>query len=224
VHMKTCRGATIAMVVAIAASVAVLSAQTPTGPKPQPTTSAGQPPGTNPPATPTPPAAPAGVALPIGYVIGPDDVLSVLFWRDKEMSTDVAVRPDGKISIPLLNEVDASGLTPEQLREKLTSAASKFLEDPNVTVVVKAINSRKVHITGAVGRPGPYPLSGPTTVLQLIAMAGGLNEFAKTKEIMIVRAENGRQVAYKFNYKDIAAGKNLKQNIELKPGDIVVVP
>jgi polysaccharide biosynthesis/export protein len=190
-------------------------------PQPQPT---GQPARGNNPAPPTTAPVPGGVALPPGYVIGPDDLLGVLFWRDKDMSGDVAVRPDGKISLPLLNEIDAAGLTPEQLREKLTTAASKFLEEPNVTVVVKQINSRKVHITGAVAKPGAYPLTAPTTVLQLISMAGGLSEFAKAKEIMVVRVENGRQIAFKFNYKEVAAGKNLKQNIELKPGDSVIVP
>ena len=184
-----------------------------------------------PPATPQQQAAPvngappaAGVALPADYVIGPDDVLAVLFWRDQEMSGDYVVRPDGQITLPLLNDVQAAGLTPEQLRESLTKAASALMEDPSVTVGVKAINSRKVHITGMVGKPGAYPLTAPTTVVQLIATAGGLHEFAKKKNILIVRNENGRQVAFKFNYNDFMKGKNLKQNIELKPGDTVVIP
>lgn len=165
-----------------------------------------------------------GVALPPDYVIGPDDVLAVLFWRDQEMSGDYVVRPDGQITLPLLNDVRAAGLTPEQLREELTKAASKLMEDPSVTVGVKAINSRKVHITGMVAKPGAYPLTAPTTVVQLIATAGGLHEFANKKKILIVRNEGGRQLAFKFNYKDFMSGKNLKQNIELKPGDTVVIP
>lgn len=184
-------------------------------------------PGTQKPATaqPTAPQAPAGVPLPADYVIGPEDVLTILFWRDKDMSGDVVVRPDGNISLPLLNEIPARGLTPEQLREKLVTAAGKYMEDPNVTVVVKAINSRKVFITGQVTKPGAYALAAPTTVLQLIAMAGGVQEFADTKNITVLRVESGgRQVSFRFNYKDVLKGKNLKQNIELKPGDTVVVP
>ena len=171
-----------------------------------------------------PTAQPEGVATPPGYVIGPDDALTVVFWREKELSADVVVRPDGMISLPLLNDVKAEGLTPEQLRVSLTSAAAKFVEEPTVTVVVKAINSRKVFITGQVSKPGPYPLGGPTTVLQLIAMAGGIAEYADKKEITILRNENGRQIALPFNYKDVMKGKKLQQNIELKAGDTVVVP
>ena len=168
--------------------------------------------------------APSGAATPDDYVIGPDDVLAVVFWRDKDMSAEVAVRPDGKISLPVLNEVVASGLTAEQLRARITEAATKFVTDPTVSVVVKAINSRKVFITGMVGKPGDYAIPGRTTVLQLIAMAGGLHEFADAKNISINRIENGRQLNLRFNYKDVSKGKNLKQNIELKPGDTIIVP
>ena len=171
-----------------------------------------------------PPQTPAGASLPAGYVIGPDDVLEIVFWREKDMSTEVTVRPDGRITLPLINEVAASGLTPEALRDTLMAAAAKFVEDPNVSVVVKAINSRKVFITGQVAKPGAYPLTGPTTVMQIIAVAGGLHEFADAKNIIIMRNENGKPVAYPFNYKDVLKRKNLKQNIELKPGDTVVVP
>ena len=171
------------------------------------------------------PAAATGVPLPAGYVIGPEDVLNVVFWRNQEMSGDFIVRPDGQISMPLLNDVQAAGLTPDQLRESVTKAATKFLEgEPTVTVVVKAINSRKVTITGQVQKPGAYPLIAPMTVLQLISVAGGLHEFADAKKILIVRTEKGRPVSYKFNYKDVSQGKNLNQNIELKPGDSVIVP
>src|SRR5262249_44351728 len=152
------------------------------------------------------------------------DVLTIVFWRDKDMSSDVSVRPDGKISLPLLNDVEALGLTPEQLRLHLTESANTLLEDPTVSVVVKAINSRKVFITGEVGKPGPYPLSGPTTVLQMIATAGGVNEYADSKNIQIMRTEDGKPVSHKFNYQDVIKGKKVAQNIVLKPGDTIVVP
>jgi polysaccharide export outer membrane protein len=172
----------------------------------------------------TPPAIPAGVAPPPGYVIGPDDALSIVFWREKDLSADVVVRPDGMISLPLVNDIRADGQTPEQLRVALTAAASKFVEEPTVTVVVKAINSRKVFITGQVGKPGPYPLGGPTTVLQLIATSGGVAEYAKKDKIMVVRKENGKDVVHQFNYEEVLEGKKLQQNIELKPGDTIIVP
>jgi polysaccharide export outer membrane protein len=176
------------------------------------------------PANPDLRPAPTGVALPPGYVIGAEDVLTIVFWRDKDMSADVTVRPDGKVTLPLVNDIDAAGKTPEELRKAITEAASRFVEDPTVSVVVKTINSRRVYITGMVGKSGAYPISTPTTVLQLISMAGGLSEFAHSKEIIINRMENGRQVALKFNYSDVQKGKNLHQNIELRPGDTVIVP
>lgn len=169
-------------------------------------------------------AAPTAAPTPADYTIGPDDVLTVVFWREKDMSSDVAVRPDGRISLPLLNDVQAAGLTLEQLRLFLTNAAAKFIEEPTVSVVVKQINSRKVFITGQVNKQGPYPLAGPTTVLQLISMAGGVLEYADSKNIVILRKEEGRAVTYRFNYKDVSKGKKLQQNIELKPGDTVIVP
>lgn len=176
----------------------------------------------------TPPAAaaprPTDPVVPSDYVIGNDDVLSIVFWKDKDMSADVQVRPDGKIALPLINEVVAAGLRPEQLREKLLEESKKFIGDASVTVVVRQINSRKVFIVGEVNKPGPYSLTTATSVLQLIAIAGGLREFANEKRIRIMRVENGKQVSLPFNYKDVTEGKNLKQNIELKPGDTVIVP
>ena len=170
------------------------------------------------------PVIPKGVDLPADYVIGPDDNLDIIFWRDKDMSALVSVRPDGRVTLPLLNDIQAAGLTPDQLRTAVMAAATKFVEDPNVTVVVKVINSRKVFVTGMVAKPGPYPLMGPTTVMQALSVAGGIQEFADSKNILIMRNENGRPVAYRFNYKEVLKRKNLKQNIELKPGDTVVVP
>ena len=176
-------------------------------------------------ATSVQPARPAvGIEPPPGYLIGADDILNVVFWREKEMSADVVVRPDGRITLPLISDVQASGLTPEQLRARIHEQASKYIEDPSVTVVVKQINSRRVFVTGLVGKPGAYPLSNPTTVLQLLSMAGGVSDFADYKKIIVLRNENGTQKALKFNYKDVIRGKNLQQNVLLEPGDTVVVP
>jgi polysaccharide export outer membrane protein len=159
------------------------------------------------------------------YIIGPDDVLSVVFWRDKDMSQDVVVRPDGKISLPLVNDIQAGGLTPSQLCDVIKDAARRFVEDPSVTVVVKQINSRKVFITGQVEKPGPYPINGRMSVVQLISLAGGLKEYTDGKRILIMRTDKaGRKVARPFNYREVLAGRNLEQNIDLEPGDTVVVP
>jgi len=170
-------------------------------------------------------AGDAVAAVDPDYVIGPDDVLSVVFWKDKDMSADVVVRPDGKISLPLVNDIQAGGLTPSQLRDTIDNLARKYIEDPAVTVVVKQINSRKVFITGQVEKPGPYALNGRTTVLQLISMAGGLKEYVDGKRILVMRTDaSGRQSGHPFNYREVVSGKNLVQNIELRPGDTVVVP
>jgi polysaccharide export outer membrane protein len=190
---------------------------------------------TSPPAPPAQSTMPAGAAtaaaprptdpvVPPGYVIGTDDVLAIVYWKDKEMTSEAQVRPDGRIALPLINEVVAAGLTPEQLREKLTEESKKYMEDANITVVVRQINSRKAFITGEVNKPGTYPLTSPMTVMQLIAMAGGLREYADAKRIVIMRTENGKPTSLRFNYKDVIDGKNLEQNIQLKPGDTVVVP
>jgi polysaccharide export outer membrane protein len=168
--------------------------------------------------------APASVPLPAGYLIGPEDVLSIVFWKDKDMSADVVVRPDGKISLPLVNEVQAAGLTPEQLRARLTEAASKFVTEPTAAVVVKEIHSRKVFITGMVAKPGTYPLMDNMTVLQLIAVAGGLQEYADSSSIVVMRNDNGQKQALKFNYKDVIKQKHVEQNVALKSGDTVIVP
>jgi polysaccharide export outer membrane protein len=178
-------------------------------------------------AAPTAPAASpsdAATTTPADYVIGAGDVLQVVFWREPDMSAEVVVRPDGRISLPLLNEIAVTGLSPEQLRQKLATDAQRFVQEPNVAVVVKQINSRRVYITGQVAKPGPYPLTTSMNVLQLISTAGGLNEYAKEKDIIVMRTENGKAMNYPFNYKDVVHRKNLKQNIELKSGDTVIVP
>jgi polysaccharide biosynthesis/export protein len=174
-------------------------------------------------AVPAAPKARATVVPLADYVIGPDDQLSVVFWRDKDMSADVVVRPDGKISLPLLNEVQAAGYTPEQLRDLLVEAASKYIEQPNATVVVKEIHSRNVYITGKVAKSGTYPVTAGMNVMQLIALAGGLLEYADEKNIVVIRNEGGRQQYHRFNYRDVINQKRPQQNIALRPGDTVVV-
>jgi polysaccharide export outer membrane protein len=179
------------------------------------------------PNTPRPAAgtgtAATGLPIPTDYVVGPDDILSIVFWRDADMTQEVTVRPDGNITLPLLGDIKAAGLKPSELRDQIAKTAGKFIEDPNVTVVVRQINSRNVFITGGVTRPGAYPVSGQMTVLQLITVAGGLTEFADSKNVRILRVENGQTVSLKFNYNEVMDGKNLNQNIVLKPGDSVMV-
>jgi polysaccharide export outer membrane protein len=170
-------------------------------------------------------AAPASVETPPDYVIGPDDVLIVMFWRDEKLTAEVAVRPDGKISLPLLSDVVAAGLTPVQLRDRIAEAARPYVKEPSVTVVVKAINSRKVFVIGRVAKPGSYAINEPITVLQVLALAGGPDDYAKKKDIRILRKVPGAAPQImKFNYKDAIQGKNLEQNILVNPGDTITVP
>jgi polysaccharide biosynthesis/export protein len=178
-----------------------------------------------PPIKPDSPAQNPGatVAPAPDYVIGPGDLLTIVYWREKDLSADVLVRPDGKITLPLINDVDADGLTPDQLRDRITKASAKFLADPAITVGVKAINSRKVFIAGGVQKPGAYELLASMSVLQLISVAGGLREFVDGRNITIIRDEGGSQRVFKFNYQEVKYGGNLGQNISLKPGDTVVV-
>jgi len=171
------------------------------------------------------PEEPAPKALP-NYLIGPDDVLTVAVWGEKELSGDFTVRPDGKISMLLVNEVAAAGLTTEQLREILNKGYSPFIEAPNVSVTVKAIHSRRVFINGYVPRPGMYSLGSNLSVVQLISVAGGLLDYANKKNIIVIRAEpdeKGQPVSVRVNYEDISKGRNLHQNVALKPGDTVIV-
>lgn len=158
------------------------------------------------------------------YLIGPEDVLGIVFWREPEMSGDVTVRPDGRITIPVIGEIQAAGKRPEELQGEIVTAARKYISSVNVVVMVRTINSRKVFITGRVTTPGTYPLMGALTVMQAIALAGGLTEFANPKNITILRTENGQSRTLTFNYQDVARGKSLEQNVQLKPGDTVVVP
>jgi polysaccharide export outer membrane protein len=155
--------------------------------------------------------------------MGADDVLSIIVWRQAELTRDVIVRPDGKISLPLVGDIQASGLTPERLRLLLVERFGLYVTDPEVVVVVRAINSRRVFIVGAVAKPGVYQLVESMTVLQLIAVAGGLTDFAKRDSIVIARRVDGRNVSISFDYAALVSGQQLEQNILLLPGDTVVV-
>jgi polysaccharide biosynthesis/export protein len=158
------------------------------------------------------------------YVIGPQDVLDIDVWKELELTRSVPVRPDGKISLPLLNDIQAAGLTPTQLSEEITTELKKFITDPQVTVIVTQINSQRVYILGEMTRPGAYPLLPGMTVLQALSSAGGFTQFASLKKIYVLRNESGKQEKFPFNYKDVVKGKNASENIVLKAGDQIVVP
>ncbi len=167
-------------------------------------------------------ASPA-VAAPVdpkSFKLGPEDVLLVRVWREPELSGRVAIRPDGKINLPLVGEMTAAGLTPEQLTAAVTESLTKFINRPQVLVSVQAVRSRKYLISGEVNRPGVYPLVTPITVMEAIVQAGGLREFASKGKITILRGDK----RLKFNYGDVVKGKNLSQNIPIEHGDHVVVP
>jgi polysaccharide export outer membrane protein len=158
------------------------------------------------------------------YVIGPQDVLDISVWKEPELTRPVPVRPDGKISMPLLNDVQAAGKTPLQLAADITAGLKKFVTDPQVTVIVTTINSQRVFILGEVNRAGAYPLLPDMTVLQALSSAGGFTIYASLKKIYVLRVEGGKQVKHPFNYKDVLAGKASDQNIVLRAGDTIVVP
>jgi polysaccharide export outer membrane protein len=170
------------------------------------------------------PATGVDYPAPATFVIGAGDVLSVTFWRDEKLSGNVIVRPDGMISLPLLNDVPAAGYTPEALAGVLAKAASQYISEPDVTVIVREIHSRRVFLVGEVATPGIVTLTGDMNVLQLLAVGGGLLEYADKDHIVIIRNENGQEKRLKFNYNDVIKGKNTKQNVLLQSGDTVVVP
>ena len=164
------------------------------------------------------------VAVEPGFTIGPEDVLGVIVWREADVSGDVTVRPDGMITLPLIRDIRAAGLTPQELADRVQTALREYVTDASVTIVVRQMNSRKVFITGEVAKPGAYALASSMTVMQLIAVAGGLTEFAEGKSISVMRVEAGQTKTFPFDYKNVANGKKPAQNIVLKPGDTVVVP
>jgi polysaccharide export outer membrane protein len=159
------------------------------------------------------------------YVIGADDVLAINVWKEPDVSRTVPVRSDGKISLPLAGEVQASGQTPRQLEKALAAKLQSFISEPEVTVIVTEVRSQKFNILGQVSKPGTYPLTNASTVLDAIAIAGGFRDFAKQKSIYVLRQNpDGGQSRLPFNYKDVIKGKNSAQNIKLQPRDTIVVP
>jgi polysaccharide biosynthesis/export protein len=157
------------------------------------------------------------------YVIGADDTLHISVWKEPDLTETLPVRPDGKISMPLLNDITAAGLTPLQLRDTITDRLKKYVSDPRVTVVVTGMNSRRVFVTGEVTHTGPMTLLPHMTMLQALAQAG-FTQFANPKATYLLRNENGKQQKLPFNYKEVVKGNHPEQNIELKPGDTIVVP
>ena len=170
---------------------------------------------------PTPPPLPQTSSA--SYVIGPDDVLAVSVWKEPELTNTLPVRADGMISLPLLNDVPAAGLTPMQLAASITEKLRKYVSDPHVTVTVTAMNSKRIYITGEVVKPGAMNLTPDMTVLQALSSAG-FTQFANTKGIYILRNESGKQTKIPVNYKKLIKGQDVGQNVSLKPGDTIVVP
>jgi len=158
------------------------------------------------------------------YVIGPADILEIHVWREPDLSRTIPVRPDGKITLPLLNDVQASGLTPLELKARIEKGLAKFVESPTVSVAVQEIHSKNIFVFGQVESPGQYPLQKDLTVLQALSLAGGFAEWADKGDIIVLRKENGRQRRIKFDYKNVSKGKHLERNIFLRPGDTIIVP
>jgi polysaccharide export outer membrane protein len=158
------------------------------------------------------------------YRIQPGDLLTVSVWKEKELQSDVLVRPDGGLSFPLAGDIDAEGLTPVDLQKILVERLSRYIPDPVVTVSVKLIGGNRIYVIGKVSRPGEFDFSRPIDVMQALALAGGATPFAALNEIVILRRENGQQRALPFRYGDVEHGKGLRQNVLLESGDTVVVP
>lgn len=156
------------------------------------------------------------------YVIGPEDVLLISVWKESDLTATLPVRPDGKISLPLLNDVQAAGLTPIQLAQSVAEKLKKYIADPRVTVIVTQINSKRIYLVGEVSHTGPMPMLPNMTALQALSSAG-LTQFANTKGIYVLRMENGKQQKLPVNYRKLVKGE-LDQNYVLQPGDTIVVP
>lgn len=173
----------------------------------------------------TAPSSAANLAAADNYVIGNEDVLAINVWKESEISRSIPVRSDGRISLPLLGEVQATGKTPKQLEAEIANGLKAYVSEPEVTVIVEQIKSKKFNILGQVQRPGSYMLNPPTTVLDAIATAGGFKDFAKSKKIYVLRrTETGQEVRIPFNYTKVIMGKRPESNVMLQPFDTVVVP
>ena len=158
------------------------------------------------------------------YRIGPNDILNIFVWKEADLTRDVTVMPDGKITYPLIGEITAQGQTASELKKTITDKLQNFVTAPEVTVIVKESRSQVVYTVGKLTRPGPYPLAPGMTVMQALSAAGGFAEWADPKNIMIIRREGGKEIQLRFNYKEFTSGERLEQNIVLKPGDTLVVP
>jgi polysaccharide export outer membrane protein len=158
------------------------------------------------------------------YRIGPNDVLNIFVWKEADLTRDVTVMPDGKITYPLIGEITAQGHTASELKKAIADKLQNFITAPEVTVIVKESRSQVIYTIGKVTKPGPYPLAPGMTVMQALSAAGGFAEWADTKNILIVRREGGKETQLRFNYKEFTSGERLEQNIALMPGDTLVVP
>ena len=191
----------------------MLAGQQPAAEQPPPAAQTG-------PATPEPAKAAAAPVDPKAYLIGAEDVISIRVWHEPENSGQFVVRPDGKVSVPLVGEIQAAGLTPEKLSLNIAERLEKIMVHPEVTVGVERVNSKKYYIQGEVNKPGSYALVIDTTVLEALVNAGGFRDFANTKKIVILRGSE----RLKFNYREVTHGKKMEQNILVRPGDQIIVP
>jgi polysaccharide export outer membrane protein len=164
------------------------------------------------------------IQIPESYVIGQGDVLEVFVWRNEQLSRQATVRPDGKISLPLIQDFQAEGLTILQLKDRITRQFKQYVQNPTITVIVRQINSYKISVLGRVANPGIYPLTTKTTLLDAISMAGGFTEWADKRKITVITNKGGKKGTLRINYKKIVSGKDLSQNIILQRGDTIVVP
>jgi polysaccharide export outer membrane protein len=171
-------------------------------------------------------AAAAAVATPDQdkYLLGPEDAIEISVWKEPDLTKQLVVRPDGKITYPLIGEVQASGQTVKQLQEEISKRLEKYVTDAHVTVILLKAQNYKIYVTGKVNKPGDFMIGKPVNVMQAISMAGGLTPFASPGSIMVLRSVGGKEEVYPFNYKDVARGLMLEQNRTLLPGDVVVVP
>jgi polysaccharide biosynthesis/export protein len=157
------------------------------------------------------------------YVLGCGDTLRVTVWRHEEASSDAVIMPDGKISLPLVGEMAAAGLTVDELKDELNRKYNEYIKEPHITITVKETNSLKIYVLGEVTKPGEFKLNSYTDVLQAISLAGGFTIYANKSTIHIIRKDGDKKIKISFNYNEVVAGKNLNQNIPLKPGDVIVV-